>query len=50
MFLAMIEGIQYCSRLSKMTIWPSPVTTDHDGRFTIRGVNRDQGMISANPR
>ncbi len=42
--LGNINGVQYWEPPKQKTIWPSPVTTDQDGRFTLRGVNRDQGM------
>jgi beta-lactamase regulating signal transducer with metallopeptidase domain/protocatechuate 3,4-dioxygenase beta subunit len=38
-------GIQYWEPPANLPIWPGPASTDHDGRFTLRGVNRDQGVV-----
>ena len=36
------EGIQCWTPPSQLPFWPQPVTTDHEGRFTLRGVDRSQ--------
>jgi beta-lactamase regulating signal transducer with metallopeptidase domain len=36
------EGIQCWRPPSQVPFWPKPATTDRDGRFTLRGVDRSQ--------
>jgi beta-lactamase regulating signal transducer with metallopeptidase domain/protocatechuate 3,4-dioxygenase beta subunit len=39
-----VTGIQFWKPPKQMPFWPGPVTTDQNGRFTLRGVNCDQGV------
>ena len=36
------DGIQCWTPPSQLPFWPRPVTTDREGRFTLRGVDRSQ--------
>ncbi len=36
------DGIQCWKPPSQLPFWPKPATTDRDGRFTLRGVDRSQ--------
>ena len=36
------DGIQCWTPPSQLPFWPKPMTTDRDGRFTLRGVDRSQ--------
>src|SRR5262249_23278714 len=36
------EGIQFWAPPRDLAVWPVPVITDADGRFTLHGIGRDQ--------
>lgn len=38
------DGVQYRTPPADLPIWPGPLTTDKEGRFTIRGVGHGQNV------
>jgi hypothetical protein len=39
-----VTGVQFWDPPEGLPIWPEPVVTNEDGRFLLRGLNRDAGL------
>jgi RNA polymerase sigma factor (sigma-70 family) len=40
------RGVSWSAAPELLPLWPQPVTTDAQGRFELRGVNRDSGVFA----